>query len=118
MSTRCQNGTRRCPPKTGKCFSSKNKTAKARSPPPTNHPVSFIEFCKIAAELYGVKYSFCKSNGTIRMVYYAAKDKSAIVYPKKLHMFGTPADEYITRRPFNKQAKKSKTGITANIIVR
>jgi hypothetical protein len=52
------------------------------------------------------------------MIYYAAKDKSAIVYPKKLDMFGTPADEYITRRPFNKQAKKSKTGITANIIVR
>jgi len=54
----------------------------------------------------------------MRMIYYGAKDKSNIIYPKKLEMIGTPADEYITRRPFNKMAVKSKTGITANVIVR
>jgi len=118
MSSRCRNGTRRCPPKTGKCHSVNNKTVKSRSPPPAKRPVSFIEFCKIAAELYGVKYSFCRSNGRMRMIYYGAKDKSNIIYPKKLEMIGTPADEYITRRPFNKMAVKSKTGITANVIVR
>jgi hypothetical protein len=118
MSSRCRNGTRRCPPKTGKCHSVNNRTVKNRSPPPAKHPVSFIEFCKIAAELYGVKYSFCRKDGTIRNIYYGAKDKSNIIYPKKLAMIGTPFDESITRHPFNKMAVKSKTGITANVIVR
>jgi hypothetical protein len=117
MSSRCQNGTRRCPPKIGKCYSV-NKTMKNRSPPPVKRPVSFIEFCKIAAELYGVKYSFCRSNGRIRMIYYGAQDKSNIIYPKKLDMIGTPAEENITRHPFTKMAVKSKTGITANVTVR
>jgi hypothetical protein len=121
---RCPNGTRRCPPKTGTCqknktrrTSEKNKTSSRRSSP-TNHPVSFIEFCKIASELYGVKYSFCRQNGVIRTIYYSARDKSRIVYPKKLNMIGSPADEDIIRKPFNKQALKKKTGITANVIVR
>ncbi len=134
MSSRCPNGTRRCPPKTGKCSSAKNKTAKSRSPSPaksrspspakirspspTKPPVSFIEFCKTAAELYGLKYSFCRKNGTMREIYHANRDKSNIVYPKTLNMIGTPYDADITRHPFNKMALKSKTGITANVIVK
>ncbi len=110
---RCQKGTRRSPPKTGDCHSAKNKTAKNKS----SQPVTFNEFCKIAAELYGVTFSFCKRDVSTRNIYYSAKDKGAIVYPRELPMNGAPFPEDITRRPFTKRAIKRKIGITSDAIV-
>ncbi len=121
MPPRCPNGTRRNK-KSGNCESHK-KTLKSRpvTKATQQHNVSFIEFCKIASELYGLSYTyFYKHGGNFRHLYYVYnKNNARLVFPRNFKQIeiGTPSEKFQTI-PFTGKAIKKKTGITANVILR
>ena len=129
---RCPNGTRRNH-KSGNCEqhnkkSSNSTTKKSRSkapvdtPAPVKPPYTFIEFCRICSELYGVSYTFFyKHGGDTRTLYYVYnRNRSKFVFPKSLKtiMIGTPSDKFITRTPYTGKAIKNKNGVSANVVLK
>ena len=123
---RCPNGTRKkddvCQPHTKTAKSSNSATKKSRSKAPVKPPYTFIEFCKICSELYGVSYTyFYKHGGDTRTLYYVYnRNRSQFVFPKSLKtiMIGTPSDKFITRTPYTGKAIKDKNGVSANVVLK
>ena len=126
---RCPNGTRKkngvCQPYTKTSKSSNTTTKKSRSKEsvaPVKPPYTFIEFCKICSELYGVSYTyFYKHGGDTRTLYYVYnRNRSQFVFPKSLKtiMIGTPSDKFLTRTPYTGKAIKDKNGVSANVVLK
>ena len=123
---RCPNGTRKkdgvCQPHTKTTKTSNSATKKSRSKAPVKPPYTFIEFCKICSELYGVSYTyFYKHGGDTRTLYYVYnRNRSQFVFPKSLKtiMIGTPSDKFLTRTPYTGKAIKDKNGVSANVVLK
>lgn len=124
---RCPNGSRRNK-STGNCEPARRKTSKAsslarnKSPSPIPKPeYTFNEFCNIASELYGLSYTFVKSCGELRHLYYVYnRNTKKFVFPKDLkkNMIGSPAERYHTRTPYTGKAIKNKNGVSANVVLK
>ena len=132
MPPRCPNGTRRnrksgnCEPHTKKSKASTKKSRGKESvtapPTPVKPPYTFIEFCRICSELYGISFTFFyKYGGDTRTLYYVYnRNRSQFVFPKSLKtiMIGTPLDKFITRTPYTGKAIKDKNGVSANVVLK
>ena len=103
--------------------SSSNNTKKRQSKRKTKRatiPSSWTTHVKICSELYGVKYSFAKSDHDMSVLYYDKKkhdENGNILYPKKLNKIGRPIDSMLTRKPWTGDAIRNPDGLSANVIL-
>ena len=83
-------------------------------------PTAWTLHCHTCSELYGVTYQFAVRNGEMRMLYYTPSNRDAhgnVMYPKQLHMIGTPGKSSLLREPWTGEAVRDPEGYSKDAVI-